>query len=108
MKIMKTICFFFVLLFFTVSAMAQTNFLNRSVSPHLRNNFLTWKNKQPITPAPLQHNIVKLPQDNMPCFVPDISSIAEMPTLKAPYQFIPNPYFKYNNSALSSANSMPR
>lgn len=109
---MKAIYFSAALLFFTLSALGQTDFLNRPVSPHLNNNMFTWKNKQPIAPIhnSLQHNILILPQDNMPCFVPDISSIAVMPVLKtvSPYQVIPNPYFKYNGSAESTVNSLPR
>ena len=99
---MKAIYLSTALLFFTVSAIGQTDFLKRTVSPHLKNNFLTWQNKQPIKPTYSfpQYGIVKLQQDNMPCFVPDVASIAAMPTIKtvSPYRFIPNPYFTYNNS----------
>ena len=109
---MKAICLSVALLFFTVSAIGQTDFLNRPVSPLLKNNLLSWKNKLPTTPVYSlpQFGIIKLPQDNMPCFIPDVSSIAVMPVLKtvSPYQVIPNPYFKYNDSAESTANTLPR
>lgn len=109
---MKAIYLSAALLFFTMSVKAQTNFLNRPVSPDLANNIFILKNKQPILPIynSIQYNIIKLPKDNMPCFVPDISSIAAMPTVKAflPYQSIPNPYFKYNNSPVSIGNSLLR
>lgn len=109
---MKAISLSTALLFFTVSAIGQTDFLNRPLLPLLKNNLLSWKNKLPITPVYSlpQYGIIKLPQDNMPCFKPDVSSIAAMPVLKtvSPFQAIPNPYFKYNNSPESTANSLPR
>lgn len=109
---MKAIYLFTALLFFTVSAIGQTDFLNRPVVPHLNNNFLNWKRNEPITliNSSLQFGILKLTQDNMPCFVPDVSSIAVMPTFKtvSPNQGIPNPYFKYNNLPESNANLLPR
>jgi len=103
---MKTICFSVVLLIFSTSAMAQTNNLNFSIVPGLKKNS-SFKLKKPTNQGfdLSKYDIIKLPQNNMPCFVPDLSSIAAMPTAKTvlPYQAIPNPYFKYNTSP-----SLPR
>jgi len=104
---MKAICFSAALLFFSVSAMAQTDILHFSIEPVLKKNSLFKLNKKPTNQGfdlSRYNDIVKLPQDNMPCYVPDVSSIAAMPTVKTvfPYQSIPNPYFKYNNTTLLS------
>jgi hypothetical protein len=105
---MKAICFSAALLFFSVSAMAQTDILNFSIEPLLKKNSSFEFNRKPAnrgSKLSSYDNIVKLPQGNMPCFVPDLSSIAAMPTDKTvlPYQSIPNPYFKYSTSP-----SLPR
>lgn len=84
-------------------------FLNSPVGPSLSKSFLLKGNKQAIILAPgkPQFEIVKLPQSNMPCYKPDVSIIAAMPTLKAvlPYQFIPNPYYKYNSLPTGGVNN---
>jgi hypothetical protein len=115
MNVMKAIYLSAALLFFTVSAIAQTNILDITFLPGLEKNSFIKRNKQPIIKgfSLPKYGIIKLPQDNMPCLVPDASSIAAMPTVKTvlPYQSIPNPYFKYNTLPLSTAkniNSLPR
>ncbi len=112
MNVMKAMYLSAALFFLAVTAMAQTNPSDQTVLPGLeKKSLITW-NKQPIKQGfnlPVQ-GIIKLPQDNMPCFVPDVSSVVVMPTLRtvSPYQSIPNPYFKFNSSRESTANSLPR
>ena len=97
---MKAIHLSTALLFFTVSAVAQKKFLNRPVSP-LEDNFFILKDKRPIMRIndSILYEINRQLQNSMPCYVPDVSSIAAMPTKRTviPNQYIPNPYFKYNS-----------
>ncbi len=106
MNFMKATYLSVALLFFSVSAMAQTDILHFSIEPALKKN-ASFELKKPTNRgfSLSQDNIAKLPQRNMPCFVPDLSLIAAMPTDKTvlPYQSIPNPYFKFNISP-----SLPR
>jgi len=110
MNFMKTIYLSVVFIFFSVSAMAQTNMLDFSIVPGLRKNSSFKLNKKPTNHGfnPSKYDIIKLPQNNMPCFVPDLSSIAAMPTVKTvlPYQSIPNPYFKYNTYSLNTGGNI--
>ena len=112
MNVMKAIYLSAALFFFAVPAMAQTNIPDLTAMPGFeKRSFITWNN-QPIKQGFTfpGYNIKKLPQDNMPCFVPDVSTIAVMPALKtfSANHAIPNPYFKYNNQSGSIANSLPR
>ncbi len=112
MNDMKAIYLSAALFFSAVTAMAQANPSDLTVLPGLeKKSLITW-NKHSIKQGfnlPVQ-GIIKLPQDNMPCFVPDVSSVVVMPTLRSvsPYQSIPDPYFKFNSTHESTANSLPR
>ena len=81
MNVMKAIYLSAALFFFAVPAMAQTNIPDLTAMPGFeKRSFITWNN-QPIKQGFTfpGYNIKKLPQDNMPCFVPDVSRISKMP-----------------------------
>ena len=97
---MKLICLVTCLLFFTLTAVSQTKPLKLSLFPERENNnaclFQGFKNQTSLlTYQSFSTTIKILPLDNMPCLVPDVSSIAPMPILKLDHtgQKIPNPYF---------------
>jgi hypothetical protein len=109
---MKTIYLFVALLFFTASAKSQNNLVDlTAILGFEKDSVAKWNALFNIRGFSFpKYGTIKLPQDNMPCFIPDVSSIAVMPTLKtvSPYQAIPNPYFNYNNAPEITANSLPR
>lgn len=110
-NVMKAICLSVAIIFFSLSAVAQNNPLDVTALPGLESNdVIMWNDLFKIQGLRFpKYNTIKLPLDNMPCFVPDVSSIALMPTLKTglPCQFIPNPYFTYN-TPVSTLISLPK
>ena len=109
---MKAIYLSAAIVFFTVAAVAQNNPLDLTVLPGLEKKTVTkWNELFDIPGFSLpKYRTIKLPQDNMPCFVPEVSSIAYMPTLKTDltYQFIPNPYYTYNTPPVSTVTLLPK
>jgi len=86
---------------------AQKNNLRFRTEPDVKGNPFINLNKQPAKRSfnMAGNDISKLPLGNMPCFVPDLSSVAAMPvaTSGLPCQFIPNPYFSYQDAVLGNA-----
>jgi hypothetical protein len=109
---MKAIYLSIALFFLATPSIAQNMISDLTVLPGLnKNSLFTW-NQQPTKKgfSPPKFGTLKLPQNNMPCFVPDLSAIAVMPVLKvvSQNQLIPNPYFNYNNQPESTVNSLTR
>jgi hypothetical protein len=97
---MKQTCLLFFLFNVSLAAFSQTKSLELSLFPKYKN-----ENAWLFTPYKQQpgFNSNSLPvkaslHNKMPCFVPDISLMAPIPTLDPkPITYIPNPYYKFNN-----------
>lgn len=99
---MRTFCVTVACLLFSACLLAQKNNLRFRTVPDVKGNPLLNWHKQPANREfnIAAKDIARLPLNNMPCFVPDLSAVAAMPvtTTTLSYQFIPNPYFTYNSS----------
>lgn len=100
---MKAIYLAATLVFFTLTAVSQSKLYDLSLlqDRKSKNAFLFPGFKKQIPSVTYQSSISrikKLPSDNMPCLITDISLIAPIPTLTfTPQgQTIPNPYFNSN------------
>lgn len=97
---MKAIYLAASLIFFTLTALSQSKLSDLSFFPERKskNAFLFPGFKKQIPLATNQYSvsgIKKLPLDNMPCLIPDVSLTAPIPTLtyNSRTQSIPNPFF---------------
>ena len=98
---MKAICLAACLLFFALTAVAQSKPLKFSLFPERANTnsflFPVLKKQAPFATYRSSLSTIKILQlDNMPCVITDISVIAPIPTAKfePQGQTIPNPFAK--------------
>jgi hypothetical protein len=100
---MKAIYLAASLMFFSLAAVSQSKLSDLSFFPERKNTnaflYRGFKKQNPLVNyQSIISGIKKLPLDNMPCLVTDISLTAPIPTLKfvTEGQTIPNPYFNSN------------